>query len=254
MNHDPVPLMDVEHFRASYGKREVLHGVSLSIQRTERLALIGPLGSGRTTLLRSLNRLNDMDPEYACSGRILFEGRDIRDKTCDPAELRHRVAFLNAAPSPLPKSIHDNISFGLKTAGLRNASGQEAAIENSLRVVDLWEQLKDHLHEPALGLNRGLQYRLCLARLLALDPVIILLDEPCAGLDPISTAQIEQIFAVLKQRLTIVFATNDNKQAARSSDRVAYLDAGELVEIGPTFEVFRNPKNQRTDDYLTGRG
>lgn len=254
MNEDLTALMEVDHFHARYGKREVLHGVSLTIRRQERLALIGPLGSGRTTLLRSLNRLNDMEPDYACSGRIVFEGVDIRDKQCDPAELRHRAAFLNAAPSPLPKSIYDNIAFGLKTAGLRNASGQEAAVERSLRSVELWEQLKDHLQESPLALNRGLQYRLCLARLLALDPELILLDEPCAGLDPISTAQTEQVLAVLKQRLAIVFATNDNKQAARSSDRVAYLDAGELVEIGPTYEVFRNPKSQRTDDYLTGRG
>jgi phosphate transport system ATP-binding protein len=242
----------VENFSATFFGREVLHRVNLDIPARQRVAIIGPANSGKTTFLRSLNRLNDLERGFDCSGTISMDGRNIYGREMDVAELRRRVGMVYAVPIPLPWSIHENIAYGPRLAGIRDRRKLDERVESSLRNAFLWDEVKDRLHAPAGNLSGGQQQRMCLARVLALEPEVLLLDEPCSGLDPISTAKIEDALLELKKKYTIVLVTNNTKQAARASDRTAFFLMGELIEYGPTDQVFTSPAHKRTNDYITG--
>jgi len=246
------PKIQVRGLTAQFDGKLALKNLNLDVFPRERLAIIGPASSGKTTFLRCLNRLNDLDPAFSYSGEILLDGRDIYAPDVDVAELRRRVGMVYAVPVPLPWSVYDNLVYGLKLAGIRDRATLDERLETAVRSVALWDEVKDRLKEPARNLSGGQQQRLCLARVLALEPEVLILDEPCSGLDPISTGKIEDALADLKARHAIVLVTNNTKQAARSSDRTAFLLMGELVEVGRTADLFTRPVNQRTNDYLIG--
>ena len=246
------PKIAVEGFSARFGGPDVLKDINLHLYPHERLAIIGPAGGGKTTFLRSLNRLSDLEATFSHSGRILLNGEDIFGKGVDVARLRRRVGMVYAVPIPLPWSIWENLTFGPRRAGVKNRDRLEELVESSLRSAFLWEEVKDRLHEPAHNLSGGQQQRMCLARVLCLEPEVLLLDEPCSGLDPISTAQIEQALADLRSRYAIVLVTNNTKQAARASDRTAFFLMGELIECDRTEKLFTSPSHPRTNEYITG--
>ncbi len=245
--------MRVRDFTAGFGGEPVLRSLSLDILPNERLAIIGPAASGKTTFLRCLNRLNDLDRGFTRTGQILLDDQDIYEPAMDVAQLRRRIGMVYAVPVPLPWSIHENLVYGLKLLGIRDRTEHDRRIEAALKGAVLWDEVKDRLQEPARNLSGGQQQRLCLARVLALEPEVLILDEPCSGLDPISTAKIEDALLDLKARHSIVLVTNNTKQAARASDRTAFLLMGELIEIGPTGQLFSRPTHQRTNDYLVGQ-
>jgi len=245
--------IEVRGLTAGFGGKPALTNLDLDIFPRERLAIIGPAGSGKTTFLRCLNRLSDLDPRFTHTGQILLDGQDLYGPEVDVPALRRRIGMLYAVPVPLPWSIYENLAYGLKLAGLRDRNRLAERMESALRSAVLWDEVKDRLQEPARDLSGGQQQRLCLARLLALEPEVLLLDEPCSGLDPISTGKIEDALAELKATYSIVLVTNNTKQAGRASDRTAFLLMGELVEVGPTAELFTRPADKRTNDYLVGR-
>ena len=245
--------IQVRDFTAMFGGKPALKHLNLDVLPRERLAIIGPSASGKTSFLRCLNRLNDLHPGFTCTGQILFDGKDIYDPDVDVAELRRRIGMVYAVPVPLPWSIYDNLVYGLKLAGIRDRATLDARVETSLRSVVLWDEVKDRLKEPARNLSGGQQQRVCLARVLALEPEVLILDEPCSGLDPISTRKIEDALVELKDSHAIVLVTNNTKQAARSSDRTAFFLSGDLVEVGPTTQLFTTPVNQCTNDYIVGQ-
>lgn len=249
----PYPIIQIRDFTAGYGGKPVLKHLNLEVFRHERLAIIGPASSGKTTFLRCLNRLNDLHAGFSHSGQILLHGKDIYDREVDVPELRRRIGMVYAVPVPLPWSIYDNLVYGMKLAGLRDRAVLDERVEAALRGAVLWDEVKDRLREPAHNLSGGQQQRLCVARVLALEPEILILDEPCSGLDPISTRKIEDALAELKSRHTIILVTNNIKQAARSSDRTAFFLMGELIEVGPTGQVFTRPVHPRTNEYLVGQ-
>jgi phosphate transport system ATP-binding protein len=235
-----------------FGPVQSLRWVTMDVPRNKILGVIGPAGSGKTTFLRTLNRLNDLSPSTHIEGEVLLDGQDIHHPSCDVVALRKRVGMVFALPVPLPMSIHDNVVYGARLAGMRRDRLDEL-VERSLRAAVLWDEVKDRLHTSGLRLSGGQQQRLCLARTLAMEPEVILLDEPCSGLDPISTAKIEEALTVLKAKYTIVLVTNNTKQAARVADDTAFFLMGEMVEYGPTSKIFTVPRDQRTNDYVTGR-
>lgn len=243
----------VEGFSAFYGQTEVLKKIELSIFSKERLAIIGPASSGKSTFLRSLNRLNDLHHNFAYSGKIIFDGRDIYDGQVDVPSLRRRIGMVYAVPTPLPCSIYDNVSYGPKVSGIKKRSQLDELVEFGLKKAVLWDEVKDRLNEPALNLSGGQQQRMCLARVLALKPEVLLLDEPCSGLDPISTAKIEDALLELKSSYAIVLVTNNTKQAARASDRTAFFLMGQLLEVADTEQLFTRPANKKTEEYITGQ-
>jgi phosphate transport system ATP-binding protein len=246
------PKMVVEQFTASFGGVASLKNISLAINPRERLAIIGPAGSGKTTFLRSLNRLNDLEQGFYHSGRILLDGQDIYGPDVDVPALRRQLGMVYAVPAPLPWSIYENLAFGPQLKGAKGRDRLDEIVETALRGAFLWDEVKDRLKMNATDLSGGQQQRLCLARVLALEPEVLLLDEPCSGLDPIATAKIEAAMAELKAKYSVVLVTNNTKQAARASDRTAFFLMGELIEIAPTREVFTNPARGRTSDYITG--
>ena len=246
-------LFQIENLRVRAGSAELLKGVTLSIKRNEILSFIGPAGSGKTTLLRVLNRLTDLEGGLKVEGKVLFDGKDIFDRETDLSVLRRRASMVFATPTPLPMSIRDNLMLGLQFQGGRRRSEDEDRIEESLKAAFLWDEVKDRLSLEATSLSGGQQQRLCLARSLMVRPDALLLDEPCSGLDPISTAKIEEALQGLKKRISVVLVTNNVKQASRTSDRTAFLLSGELVEVGETGALFTNPKDTRTGDYVSGR-
>ncbi|HBE72945.1 MAG TPA: phosphate ABC transporter ATP-binding protein [candidate division Zixibacteria bacterium] len=237
VNHQGLPLLD---------------DVTMDLPTNRILGIIGPASSGKTTFLRALNRMNELQPGFTMAGLLLLDGQDIYAPDFDVVALRKRVGMVFALPVPLPMSIHDNVVYGPRLSGVRGGRLDEL-VEKSLRAAFLWEEVKDRLQTSALRLSGGQQQRLCLARTLALGPEVILLDEPCSGLDPISTAKIEEALAVLKSDYTIVLVTNNTKQAARVADETAFFLQGRLVEHGPTQTLFTAPRDQRTGDYITGR-
>lgn len=249
----PAPKIQVRDLTAGFGGKPILRGLDLDIFPNERLAIIGPANSGKTTFLRCINRLNDLQFGFTFSGKILLDGKDIYAPSVDVAALRRRVGMVYAVPVPLPWSIYENIVFGLRLEGIGDKAILDERVESSLKSAVLWDEVKDRLHDPARNLSGGQQQRLCLARVLALNPDVLILDEPCSGLDPISTAKIEDALAELAARHTIILVTNNTKQASRASDKTAFFLMGELIETGPTDQVFTNPKSPRTDEYLTGR-
>lgn len=247
-----APKVAVRDFCASFANRQVLRNITLDIMPRQRLAIIGPAGSGKTTFLRCLNRLIDQETAFRKTGKILLDGKNIYDNDMDLASLRRRVGMVFAVPIPLPWSIYQNLVCGPHLAGVRNRERLDELVETSLKSSFLWDEIKDRLHSPATNLSGGQQQRLCMARVLALEPEVLLLDEPCSGLDPISTARIEDALVELKEKYSIVLVTNNTKQAARASDRTAFFLMGELIECGPTVSLFTNPKHHRTNDYITG--
>jgi phosphate transport system ATP-binding protein len=241
------------NFSFSFHEESVLKNINLTVRKNEILSIIGPARSGKTTFLRSLNRLNDLYVQGRHHGEILLDGASIYGPEVDVPALRRRVGMVYAVPVPLPMTIFDNLAYGPRRKGVRNRAELEALAERSLKAAYLWDEVKDRLYSSALKLSGGQQQRLCLARALALEPEVLLLDEPCSGLDPISTAQIENALWRLKEQYTIVLVTNNVKQAARASERTAFFLMGELIEVGETRWFFTNPQHHRTSDYITGK-
>jgi len=249
-----TPKIVIENLSYSYSDgTESLVGVSLTIHAGEITALFGPAGGGKSTLLRVLNRLNDLVEGSSMTGRVLLDGRDIYAPGVDTIELRRRVGIVFAQPMPLPMSIRANVEYGPRLAGIREAARLAEIVERSLRAAALWDELKDRLDESGFAISGGQQQRLCLARVLALEPDVILLDEPMSGLDPISTAKIEDSLQALKQRYTIVIVPHNVQQAARVADHAAFFLQGRLIETGPGKQLFTTPRDKRTEDYVTGR-
>jgi phosphate transport system ATP-binding protein len=236
-----------------YGAFPALKNVNLAIEQRKITALIGPSGCGKSTLLRSLNRMNDLIPGCRITGAVRLEGKDIYGPGIDVCELRKKVGMVFQRPNPFPLSIRDNVTFGLRVAGQNNNAALDEIVEKSLQDAWLWEQVKDKLENSALELPLDQQQRLCVARVLAVEPDVILMDEPCSALDPISTAKIEELMLELRRRYTIAIVTHNMQQAARIADYSAYMLLGEMIEFGVTPQIFENPKDKRTEDYITGR-
>ena len=245
--------ISIDHLNFYYQKKQIIFDFSLNINSNEILSVIGPSGSGITTLLRSLNRLCELAPGARMDGGIFLDGKNINDTDVNLTELRRRVGMVFDVPTPLPMTVFDNIAYGPRLSGLKNKDSILDLVEKSLKMAALWDDVKDRLFVSAMTLSGGQQQRLCIARVLALNPDVILLDRPCSGLDPISTAKIEESLRELKEKFTIVIAPHNVQQASRVSDRVAFILMGKLIEEGITAEVFTNPRKQRTNDYITGR-
>ena len=245
--------IEVRGFSQYFGSVQALAGVDLDIRRNEILGVIGPAGSGKSTFLCALNRLNDLVRGSRAEGTIAIDGSDIYAADTDVIELRRRLGMVFATPVALPRSVFENVAFGPRMAGVHGRARLDAVVRDSLEKAGLWGEVSDRLDTSALKLSGGQQQRLCLARILALQPEFILLDEPTSGLDPISTMKIEASLRTLKADFTIILVTNNTKQAARVADRTAFFLGGRLVEVGPTAEVFTAPADKRTDDYLRGR-
>ena len=248
-----MAIIEVRDLNFFYGKFQALKGVTLDIEENRITALIGPSGCGKTTFLRSLNRMTDLIGDVRVTGRVTIEGEDIYAPGADLTALRKKVGMVFQRPNPFPLSVFDNVVYGLRVHGLRDAKALEARLLRSLEAVHLWDELKDRLDENALGLSEEQKQRLCIARLVAVEPEILLMDEPCSALDLAATANIEDLMAELKKRYTIVIVTHNMQQAARVSDVTGYFLLGELVEIGETQRIFTNPRDRRTEDYITGR-
>lgn len=245
--------MSVENLNFYYGETLALKDVNLSIRENRITGLIGPSGCGKSTFLRTLNRMNDIIPRTKLEGKVLLDGIDIYKEDVDLSVLRRRVGMVFQKSNPFPKSIFENVAYGLKVGGLRDRTALEEKVEKALKDAALWDEVRDKLHTSALQLSGGQQQRVCIARALAIRPEVILMDEPASALDPISTAKIEDLIQDLKKDYTIVIVTHNMQQAARASDYTAFFLMGELVEFDQTSNIFTNPKDKRTEDYVTGR-
>ncbi len=243
----------VEKVNFFYGKSRALKNIDMDIYANQVTAFIGPSGCGKSTFIRLLNRMNELIPKTRFEGKILLDGRDIFSNSMDVVEIRRRVGMVFQKPNPFPKSIFDNLSYGLKINGYKDKNRIREKVEDSLKKAALWNEVKDRLQDNALGLSGGQQQRLCIARCIAVEPDVILFDEPCASLDPISTRKIEELIEQLKRDFTIVIVTHNMQQAARVSQYTAFMYLGELIEFGKTEELFTVPKNKMTEDYLTGK-
>ncbi|MGW8255860.1 MAG: phosphate ABC transporter ATP-binding protein PstB [Thermoguttaceae bacterium] len=247
------PVVSLSNVHLYYGRSEALKNITLDFSRHEATALIGPSGCGKSTLLRCLNRMNDLIDDVRTTGQIEFDGQDINDRAVDVIELRRRVGMVFQKPTPFPKSIYENVAYGLRIGGIRHKSMLDEVVEKSLRRSALWDEVKDRLRDSALGLSGGQHQRLCIARAIAVDPEIILMDEPCSALDPRSTSRIESLIGELRGEYTIIIVTHNMQQAARVSDWAAFLYEGELIEFGQTEKMFTKPDRKQTEDYITGR-
>jgi phosphate transport system ATP-binding protein len=246
-------IIEVDHVDFYYGDKRALTAISLDIAEKKATALIGPSGCGKTTLLRCLNRMNDLILNTRVSGQIRFKGKNIYEPSTDVILLRRRVGMIFQKWNPFPKSIYENVIYGLRIVGVNNRSVLDEVVEKSLRRAALWDEVKDSLHKSAADLSGGQQQRLCIARALAVEPEVLLMDEPCSALDPISTAKIEELIHELKDTFTIVIVTHNMQQAARVSDYTAFFYLGELIEFGETGKLFTAPEKRQTEDYITGR-
>jgi phosphate transport system ATP-binding protein len=247
------PMISIDSLSLWYGEKRALKHISMAVPEQRITAYIGPSGCGKSTLLRCLNRMNDLIDGVRVEGKIRVGGIDIYDPALDVTELRKRVGMVFQKSNPFPKSVYDNIAYGPRVLGIRQRNELDAIVERSLRGAALWDEVSDRLRDSALGLSGGQQQRLCIARALAVEPEVLLMDEPCSALDPIATAKIEELMLDLKQRYTIVIVTHNMQQAARVADYTGFMLLGELVEFGVTKDLFRNPRNKRTEDYITGR-
>lgn len=245
--------METQLLSVQYGKKTAISGVSLAILERKVTALIGPSGCGKSTFLRSLNRMNSLIPGVTYQGTILLDGVSIHESHLDVVDLRRRVGMVFQRSNPFPKSIFENVAYGLHVGGLKNKRELAGKVEHSLQSAALWDEVKDRLGESALSLSGGQQQRLCIARALAVEPEVLLMDEPASALDPIATAKIEELIHELKEKYTIAIVTHSMQQAARVSDHTAFFYMGELVEWGPTENIFTNPREKRTEDYVTGK-
>ena len=243
----------VNDLKLFYGEKQALNGIDLLIPRKRVTAFIGPSGCGKSTLLRCFNRMNDLVDEARVEGEILLEGEDIYHKSVNVADLRRQVGMVFQKPNPFPKSIYENVAYGLRLQGVKDRRVLDEAVEKSLRGAALWDEVKERLHESALGLSGGQQQRLVIARAIAVEPEVLLLDEPASALDPISTLKIEELIYTLKSDYTIVIVTHNMQQAARVSDYTAFMYMGDLIEFADTDTLFTNPGEKQTEDYITGR-
>ena len=248
------PIMCARNVNVHYGDKHAIKYVSLDIARNEVVAMIGPSGCGKSTFLRCLNRMNDTIENCRVEGDISLEGRDIYDKKQDVVQLRARVGIVFQKPNPFPKSIYENVAYGPRIHGLAADRVElDELVQTSLQRAGLWEEVKDRLMQPGTGLSGGQQQRLCIARTIAVNPEVILMDEPCSALDPIASAKIEDLIDELRGNYAIVIVTHNMQQAARVSQRTAYFHLGDLIEVGPTDRIFTNPSQRLTEDYITGR-
>ena len=236
-----------------YGNHQALKNINIDIPEKSITALIGPSGCGKSTFLKTLNRMNDLIPGVKIEGQVRYKEQDIFEPSMDVNELRREIGMVFQKPNPFPMSIYDNIAYGPRTHGMKNRARLDDVVERSLRDAAIWDEVKDRLKKNALGLSGGQQQRLCIARALAVQPEVLLMDEPTSALDPISTSKIEELAMELKEKYTIVIVTHNMQQAVRISDRTAFFLLGDLVEVGSTEKIFSNPKDKRTEDYITGR-
>ncbi len=251
---DVTMTIEVRNLDFAYANHQVLHDVTLNVPARAVTAFIGPSGCGKTTLLRCINRMNDLiEGARITRGSIHLNGIDINASEVDVVDLRRRIGMVFQKSNPFPKSIYENVSYGLRIAGINKRSQIDEAVERSLRAAALWEEVKERLDANAFGLSGGQQQRLCIARALAVEPDVILMDEPCSALDPIATAKIEELIHELKTQYTIVIVTHNMQQAGRVSDHTGFFYLGKLIEFGPTTKIFTNPSEKRTEDYITGR-
>ena len=248
---DVESVLNLDQVNIYYAGKAAIKAVSFPIEKQKITSIIGPSGCGKSTLLRSLNRMNDFIPDVTMDGLFTYNGQDLNAPSVDPVEVRRRIGMVFQKPNPFPKTIYKNIAWGPNINGYQKSIDE--LVEHSLKQAALWDEVKDRLHESALSLSGGQQQRLCIARALAMEPDILLMDEPCSALDPISTAHIEDLLFELKTRYTIVIVTHNMQQAARISDYTAFLESGELIEFGETNQIFTRPKEQRTEEYVTGR-
>lgn len=245
--------INIENLDLYYGDFHALHGISMAIEPNEITAFIGPSGCGKSTLLKSLNRMNDMVEGCKITGSITLDGQNIFGQDLDVNVLRKRVGMVFQKPNPFPMSVYDNVAYGPRIHGIKNKKQLDEIVERALKNAAIWDELKDRLKKSALGLSGGQQQRLCIARALACDPEVLLMDEPTSALDPISTSKIEDLVIELKKKYTVVIVTHNMQQAVRISDKTAFFLLGDLVEYGKTDEIFSNPKNKKTENYITGR-
>lgn len=247
------PQVDVDHLNLFYGPSQALKDMSFGIPKSQVTALIGPSGCGKSTFLRCINRMNDLVEGLRIEGTISIDGENINDPTLDVIELRRKVGMVFQKWNPFPKSIYENVIYGLRIAGIKDRGVLDQSVEQSLKRAALWDEVKDRLHQSAMGLSGGQMQRLCIARAVAVNPEIILMDEPCSALDPRSTSRIEDLIRELRGEYTIIIVTHNMQQAARISDYTAYMYLGELIEYGPTQKLFTVPERKETEDYITGR-
>ena len=248
-----TPMVEIEKLHLWYGPKQALRDISMSIPKHRVTAYIGPSGCGKSTLLRCLNRMNDLVDGVRIEGNVRIGGMDVYDPALDVTELRKRVGMVFQKSNPFPKSIYENVAYGPRILGVKNRGDLDGIVERSLRSAALWDEVSDRLGDSALGLSGGQQQRLCIARAIAVEPDVLLMDEPCSALDPIATAKIEDLMLELKNSYTIVIVTHNMQQAARVSDYTGFMLLGELVEFGVTRELFTAPRDKRTEDYITGR-
>ena len=259
LNFAPPPpeqaptAVSIRHANVWYGEQQAIHDISLEIPANQVTAFIGPSGCGKSTLLRCLNRMNDLIDGVRIAGDFLVQDRDIYSSKADVIDVRRRIGMVFQKSNPLAKSIYENVVYGLRVAGIRDRPTLDAACERALRSAALWDEVKDRLDASGLSLSGGQQQRLCIARTIAIEPDIILMDEPCSALDPIATQRIEELIQEIKPQYTIIMVTHNLQQAARVSDQTAFFWMGKLVEFSRTTEVFTNPKSKHTEDYVTGR-
>ena len=254
-----TPAVELRNLNVYYGSFHAVRDVTLAFPRNKVTAIIGPSGCGKSTVLRSINRMNDLIPNVRIEGQVIFEGKNIYDPDVDPVEVRRRIGMVFQKPNPFPKSIYENVAWGVRINGFRGPKSRlDDIVEEALRAAALWDEVKDKLHQSALALSGGQQQRLCIARAIAVKPEIILMDEPASALDPIATLRIEDLMRELARDYTIIVVTHNMQQAARVSDYTAFFSTDEsrtgfLVEFGPTAQIFTNPKDPRTEAYITGR-
>ena len=246
-------ILSVQDLCLWYGSHQALKDINIEIPEKSITALIGPSGCGKSTFLKTLDRMNDLIPDVKITGSVRYKGEDIFDPSVDVSELRRQVGMVFQKPNPFPMSIYDNIAYGPRIGGIRNKTELDEIVERSLKAAAIWEETKDRLKKSALGMSGGQQQRLCIARALAVEPDVLLMDEPTSALDPISTGKIEDLAEELKKEYTIVMVTHNMQQAVRISDRTAFFLLGDLVEYGETNQIFSDPRDKRTEDYITGR-
>ena len=249
----PSVCLTVNDLSLFYGQSQALHGINMSIYSERVTAFIGPSGCGKSTLLRCFNRMNDLVDNCRLEGSISLHGESIYDRSVDVAALRRRVGMVFQKPNPFPKSVYENVAYGLRIQGINNKRVLDEVVERSLRSAALWDEVKDRLNDSALGMSGGQQQRLVIARTIAVEPEVLLLDEPCSALDPISTLKVEELIHELKSQFTILIVTHNMQQAARVSDYTAFMYLGDMVEFGETDTLFTKPKEKQTEDYITGR-
>jgi len=246
-------MLTIEQISCGFGRQEILHDISLTIPEGEITAIVGQSGCGKTTFLKTLNRMNDLVDGVRIDGKVLLDGEDIYDPSVDTTILRKKVGMVFQQPNPFPMSIYDNIAYGPRVHGIRDKKRLDQIVEESLRGAAIFDEVKDRLKKSAMGLSGGQQQRICIARALAVQPEVLLMDEPTSALDPISTAKIEELMEDLKKKYTVIVVTHNMQQATRVSDQTAFFLVGEMVEFGDTKQIFSYPQDKRTEDYITGR-